>query len=124
MIPSESQVEDQVRDLFIRAGWYPLKTDAALVTRGRSRGRVKHGTLPEGFPDRVFLLGLPGFSLGLSVLVELKTATGPIRDSQIACHATLQVVYQLAPHIVRTPEEALPLIAEGRRLRALLKVQE
>ena len=118
---SEAQIESQVRDLFLRAGWYSdLKTDAAMV----SRGRVKQGTLPLGFPDRVFLLGLPGFSLGLAALVELKTATGETKDSQLLCHNTLRVVYGLAAHIVRIPEDALHLIAEGRRLRALLKVQE
>ena len=120
---TEAQIETQVRDLFIRAGWYSdLKTDAALVIRGQSRGRAR-GSLPLGFPDRVFLLGLPGFSVGLAALVELKTATGETRDSQIACHATLHTVYQLKAHIVRTPEDALHLIAEGRRLKALLKVQ-
>ena len=122
---TEAQIEAQVRDLFLRAGWYSdLKTDAALVIRGQSRGQAKRGSLPLGFPDRVFLLGLPGFSLGLAALVELKTATGETRDSQTACHATLQVVYQLTAHIVRTPEDALRLIAEGRRLRGLLRVRE
>ena len=121
---SEAQIESQVRDLFLRAGWYSdLKTDAAMVIRGQSRGRVKRGSLPLGFPDRVFLLGLPGYSLGLAALVELKTATGETRDSQLLCHDTLRVVYGLAAHIVRTPEEALHLIDEGRRLRTLLKVQ-
>ena len=117
---SEAQIESQVRDLFLRAGWYSdLKTDAALI--GRGRGRVKWGSLPLGFPDRVFLLSLPGYSLSLAALVELKTATGETRDSQLVCHDTLRVVYGLAAHIVRTPEEALHLIDEGRRLRALLK---
>ena len=119
---AEAQIEAQVIDLFIRNGWYSdLKTDAALVSRGQSRGRIKHGTLPLGFPDRVFLLGLPGFRLGLAALVELKTATGETRESQVACHGTLQVIYNLAPQIIRSPEEALHLIAEGRRLRAVLK---
>ena len=121
---TEAQIEASVCDLFIRNGWYSdLKTDAALVGRGQSRGRVKRGSLPLGFPDRVFLLGLPGLSLGLAALVELKTVTGETRDSQTACHATLHTVYQLTAHIVRTPEDALHLIAEGRRLKGLLKVQ-
>lgn len=118
---SEAQIGAQVRDLFLQAGWYSdLKTDAALVSRGKGRG--KHGTLPLGFPDRVFLLGLPGFALGLAALVELKTETGERRDSQVTCHSTLEVVYQLRAHIVRSPEDALHLIAEGQRIRTALKV--
>lgn len=118
---SEAQIESQVRDLFLRTGWYAdLKTDTAMVNRGQSKGR-KHGTLPLGFPDRVFLLGLPGFNLTLAAVVELKTATGRTRPDQTECHELVASAYDIPAHIIHSPEEALHLIAEGRRLRAILE---
>ena len=45
---SEARIEVQMRDLFLRAGWYSdPRTDAAMATRGQSRGRVKRVTLPD-----------------------------------------------------------------------------
>ena len=120
----EAQIEAAVCDLFIRAGWYPVKTDAAQITRGAGRGRVQRGTIETGFPDRLFLLGLPGSALGLVALVELKTATGRTRDSQIQKHDELRHLYGLQPQIIRDARQAEFLIREGLRLKVMLKVQE
>ncbi|MFC3834772.1 MULTISPECIES: hypothetical protein [Deinococcus] len=117
---SEAQVEAAISDLFLRAGWYPVKTDAALVTRG-SRRRVKSGHIPSGFPDMTYLLGLPGTGLCLAALIETKTATGQARDSQVERHAELRDLYGIAAHIVRDPREAAALIAMARRVVGALK---
>lgn len=114
---SESSIEAQVRDLFVRNHWYPLKTDAALVVRGGKR----HGTIQTGFPDRVFLLGLGAEKLlTLAALVELKTDTGKLSGDQVDRHRELREWYDINPHVIRTPEQALHLIAEGKRLQRLL----
>ena len=120
---TEAEVEATVCDLFIRAGWYAVKTDAATITRGAGRGRVQRGTIQTGFPDRVFLLSLPGTPLCLAALVELKTATGRMRDSQVEKHIELRELYGLHPQIIRDVTQAQHLIAEGLRLKRLLKVQ-
>lgn len=118
---SEAEIEAAIRDLLLRAGWYPVKTDAALVTRGRTSGRVPRGHIPLGFPDMTFLYGLPGTIFCLAALVETKTLTGKLRDSQIERHAELRDLYGLHPHILRDPQEAVALTQEARRLAALLK---
>ncbi|GGJ65195.1 hypothetical protein [Deinococcus aquiradiocola] len=120
---SEAMIEAAVCDLFTRAGWYALKTDAAQVTRGARHARPARGTIDVGFPDRVFLLSLPGSPLCLAALVELKTATGRVRASQVARHAELRDRYGLKPQIVRDARQAEHLIHEGLRLRRLLKGQ-
>jgi hypothetical protein len=117
MTATEAQVEAQTCELFARHGWLSVKTDAGEVRRG---GRP--GNLPTGFPDVLFLLSLPGCALSLCALVEMKTHRGRVRDSQHAYHAQLRTVYGLSPQIVRTPEEALKLIDEGRRIRSALRV--
>jgi hypothetical protein len=117
--PLEREIEAAVRDLFITAGWKPVKTDAAMVIRG-GRG-ARRGHIDEGFPDSIYVLGLPGLTLSLAAVVELKTATGTLRDKQIEMHQHLQLVYQITTVIIRDPQEALHLIAEGRRLRSLIR---
>lgn len=118
---SEAEIEAAIRDLFLRAGWYPVKTDAALVTRGRASGRVARGHLPLGFPDMTFLRALPGTTLCLAALVETKTATGRLRQSQVERHAELRDLYGLHPHVIRDPQEAVALIREACWLIGLLK---
>jgi hypothetical protein len=115
--PTERQVEAQVRDLFLRAGWYAdLKTDAALVVRGGRR----RGTIQTGFPDRVMLLGLGG-GLCLAALIELKTDTGRLSTEQVEMHAHLRDAYRIHPHTIRSPQEAVGIIRAGLALKAALK---
>lgn len=114
---SEADIEASIHDLLLTAGFYPVKTDAALVVRG-GRGRSH---IPRGFPDMTFLYRLPGTSLCLAALVETKTASGKLRQSQVECHAELREVHGLHPHILRDVREAVALIAEARRLARLLK---
>jgi hypothetical protein len=117
MTATEAQTEEQTADLFRRYGWEPVKTDAGTVRRGGG----KHGSLPDGFPDMLFLLSLPGSALCLCAMVELKTRKGRVRDSQHAYYRHARTL-GLSPQIVRTPEEALSLIDEGRRIRSALRV--
>lgn len=119
---TEAQTEAAIRDLFLRAGWFPAKTDAAMVSRGRSR--VQRGHLPLGFPDMTFLLGLPDTDLCLAALVEVKTQSGKLRDTQIEMHRTLRDLYGIRPQVIRDAADALNLIHEGRRLTAKLKGQQ
>ena len=100
------------------AGWYPVKTDAALITRGRAR---VSGHIPSGFPDLIFLRRLPGSSLALAAIVETKTKRGRLRTSQKKLHAELREMYGLTPHIIRDQAEAVALIAESQRLVAILR---
>jgi len=106
---SEADIEAQLVDLLGRQGLLPVKTEA-----GRSGHR-----LPAGFPDLLGFLPLPGSPFALVVLVELKTATGKLRKSQIEYHALLRA-HGLTPLVVRDPQAALALIDEGRRLRRVL----
>lgn len=115
---SEAQVESQVRDLFIRAGWYSeLKTDAAMIARGSGRRR---GHIETGFPDRVFLLGC-GLGVCLAAVIELKTDTGRLSPEQVDMHHHLRETYGIHPHLIRTPEDATPILALGRQIRKALK---
>lgn len=117
---SEAQTEAAISDLFLRAGFYAVKTDAALVTRG-SRRRVKSGSIPTGFPDMTYLLGLPGTGLCLAAVIETKTATGQLRDSQVERHTELRDLYGITPHLIRDAREAAALIAMARRIVGALK---
>ena len=120
---TEAEIEAALRDLLTRHDWYGVKTDAALVTRGRHSSRLARGSIRTGFPDMTFLHALPGSSLCLAALVEVKTATGQLRPSQVERHAELRDLYGLHTHVVRAPEEALPLIEEARRLVRVLMTQ-
>ncbi|ULH16005.1 hypothetical protein MF271_05060 [Deinococcus sp. KNUC1210] len=111
-------------DLFIRSGWYAVKTDAAQISRGTGRGRVQRGTIQLGFPDMLYLLSLPGTPLCLTALVELKTATGRLRDTQTDLHQHLRQLYGLNVQVVRDVTEVHRLIAEGKRLRRLFKEEQ
>lgn len=117
---SEAQVEALIRDLFLRAGWYPAKTDSGMVTRGTGR-RVQRGHLPIGFPDLTMLHALPGTALCLAALIETKTATGKLRDSQVERHAELRDLYGIQAHVIRSPEQAVHLITQARRVIGALK---
>jgi len=117
----ERQIEATVRDLFMTAGWKPVKTDAAMVIRGTGRGRVQRGHIEAGFPDCIYVLGLPGLQLSLAAVVELKSATGTLEQDQIDMHQHLKLAYQITTVVIREPQEALHLIAEGRRLRTLIR---
>lgn len=121
--PLEREVEAAVRDLFLKAGWYPVKTDAAMVTRGSGRGRVKRGHIEAGFPDFIYLFALPGLPLALAAVVELKSPTGELRDDQMDMHRLLRDLYRLTPHVVRSADDALHLIQAGLELRRLLKIR-
>lgn len=116
---TEREIEGAIRDLFLRAGWYAAKTDAAMVVRGK--GRVARGHLPLGFPDMTFFLGIPRSGLCLAALVEVKTATGKLRDSQEECHQELRDLYGITPHVIRDAAQARTLIAEALRVCAVLK---
>lgn len=115
---TEREIENGIRELFLRAGWYPLKTEAGMVARGQ-RG-PKSGHLPNGFPDLTMLCRLPGTPLGLVALIEVKTETGELRPSQVKCHAQLRTC-GLSPQIIRDADEARHLIAEAQRLSGLLR---
>lgn len=115
---TEREIEDSIRDLFLRAGWYALKTEAGMVKRGQ-RG-PKSGHLPNGFPDLTMLCRLPGSPLGLVALIEVKTDTGELRPSQVKCHGELRAC-GLSPQIIRDADEARHLIAEAQRLSGLLR---
>ena len=119
---SEKEIEDAINALFLRYGWYPLKTDAGQVTRGGSTR--KRGHIESGFPDMVYLLALPGTALCLAALVETKTEQGKLRPSQVATHAKLRQQYGLAVHIVRDAAEARTLIVEARFLVGALKAHK
>lgn len=114
---TEREIENSIRDLFLRAGWYPAKTDSGMVARGTQR----RGHLPSGFPDLTMLRALPGSPLCLAALIEVKTLTGKLLDSQVERHAELRDLYGLHPHIIRDPREAVALIKEAQRLAAILK---
>ena len=116
---TEREVESAIAELFERAGWKAVKTDAAMVSRGT--GRVQRGHLPLGFPDMTFFLALPGSHLCLAALVEVKTKTGKLRPSQIEMHRTLQDLYGLTPHVIRDAADALNLIQEGQHLTRRLR---
>lgn len=113
---SETQVESQIKALFLRAGWFPVKTEAGMVARG---GRPGH--LPAGYPDLTMLRALPGTDLCLAALIETKTASGRVRASQVKCHADLQAQYGIRAHIVRDPQQAVHLITQARRIVSALK---
>ena len=115
---TEQQIEDSIRELFLRAGWYALKTEAGMVGRG-GQAR-KRGHLPNGFPDLTMLCRLPGSPLGLVALIEVKTETGELRPSQVKCHGELRAC-GLFPQIIRDADEARHLIAEAQRLSGLLR---
>ncbi|WP_081790813.1 hypothetical protein [Deinococcus phoenicis] len=114
---TEAEIEAALRDVLLRGGFYPVKTDAAMINRG-SRGR---GSIRTGFPDLTVLHPLPGTTLCLAALVETKTVTGKLRQSQIERHAELRDLYGLQPLILRDPKEAVALIREARRIAGLLK---
>lgn len=114
---TEAQTEAQISNILTRHGWYPVKTDAALVIRGW--GRVPRGHIPQGFPDMTYLLALPGTPLCLAALVETKTVTGTLSDAQRAKHAELRDLYGLHTHVLREPAQAL--VGEGRRVVGLLR---
>lgn len=119
---SERQIEAATSDLFLRHGWYALKTDAGQVTRG---GRTrKRGHIETGFPDMTYLLAVPGAGLCLAALVETKTEQGKLRPSQVETHDKLQRQYGMAVHIVRDAAEARTLIAEARFILGALKVHK
>lgn len=119
---SEAEVEGSLNALFLRYGWYPVKTDAGQVTRG---GRTrKRGHIESGFPDMTYLLALPGTGLCLAALVETKTEKGKLRPSQVEMHRKLQQQYGLTPHVVRDAAEAMSLIRQARHLVAVLKAYE
>lgn len=117
---TEREIENSIRDLFLRAGWYPAKTDSGMVARG-TRARVSRGHLPLGFPDLTMLRALPGSSLCLAALIEVKTLTGKLLDSQVERHAELRELYGIHPHIIRDAREAVSLIKEAHRIAAILK---
>lgn len=122
---SEKDIEAALRDVLAYGGFHTVKTDAALVTRRTAErssafGTRGHGSIPSGFPDLIALHPLPGTTLCLAALVETKSALGTLRDSQLALHAELRDKYKLHPHVLRDPGDATLLIAEARRLRALL----
>ncbi|WP_407543801.1 hypothetical protein Q0M94_28375 (plasmid) [Deinococcus radiomollis] len=115
---TERQVEAAVVDLFLRAGWHSVKTDAALVIRGGRR----RGSIQAGFPDRVFLLGLGAEALlTLACVVELKTDSGQLSPDQIDMHNHLRDHYRIHPHVIRSAEQAVHLIRAGQVLQARLK---
>ncbi|GGO22073.1 hypothetical protein [Deinococcus humi] len=116
---TEAETEAQISDILKRHHWYPVKTDAALVIRGR--GRVPRSHIPLGFPDMTYLLALPGTSLCLAALVETKTLKGKLRDSQTARHAELKDLYDLHVHVLRDPAQALALVTEAQRVLGMLK---
>lgn len=117
---SEAQIEAQVRDYFLRAGWYPVKTDSAMVIRG-TRGRVSRGHLPIGFPDLTMIRSLPGTDLTLAALIEMKTPTGRIREAQVERHAELRDLYGIPVHVIRDPTQATHLITQARRIIGALQ---
>ncbi len=116
---TEAETEAQITDILTRHGWYGVKTDAALVIRGR--GRVPRGHIPQGFPDMTYLLALPGTPLCLAALVETKTMTGKLSDAQVEKHAELRDLYGIHTYVLRDPAQALALVTEGRRLLGLLR---
>lgn len=119
---SEKEIEGAISALFLRYGWYPLKTDAGQVTRG---GRTrKRGHIETGFPDMTYLLALPGTGLCLAALIETKTEKGKLRPSQVEAHEKLRRQYGLAVHIVRDAAEARTLIAEARFILGALKAHK
>jgi hypothetical protein len=113
---TERETEDSIRALFLQAGWYPVKTEAGMVKRGHG---PKRGHLPTGFPDLTVLRRLPGSALCLAALIEVKTDRGELSASQVARHTELRQ-HGLHPQIIRDPQAAAALIAEGHRLAALL----
>lgn len=115
---TEREIEDSIRTLFLRAGWLPLKTEAGMVSRGRRAGPAR-GHLPPGWPDLTVLRRLPGSPLCLAALIEVKTATGTLEETQVLRHAELRTL-GLTLHVIRDAAEARHLIAEGHRLAALL----
>ena len=115
---TERETEDSIRALFLQAGWYPVKTEAGMVSRG-TRG-PRHGHLPAGFPDLTVLRRLPGTPLCLAALIEVKTATGTLEASQEKRHAELRAS-GLSPQIIRDLGAAADLIAEGNGLAGLLR---
>lgn len=107
---SEKQIEAQIRDVWLRLGYYPVKTDA-----GRSGAR-----LPVGFPDGLSFLPVIGTPFALAVLVELKTERGQLSDDQVKYHALLRA-HGLTPVTLRDPAEAHALATEGRALRTQIQ---
>lgn len=116
---TEAETEAAVRDLFLRAGWYPVKTESGMVAKA-TRGRVKRGTLPLGFPDCAYFKGIKGTKLTLAALVELKSPTGVLRLSQLERHAEL-AMYGIQVSVVRDVREAQALTEQARRIEAALR---
>lgn len=119
LTPSEAQTEAAVRDLFLRSGWYPVKTDSGMVARA-TRGRKTRGTLPIGFPDDAYFKGLAGTRLCLAALLELKSPTGRVRLSQQERHAEL-AMYGIQVSVVRDVRECQEVIAQARAIEGALK---
>lgn len=107
---SERQIEAQIREMWLRLGYYPVKTDA-----GRSGAR-----LPVGFPDGLSFLPVTGTPFALALLVELKTERGGLSEDQLAYHALLRA-HGLTPVTLRDPDEARALAMEGRTLRTQIQ---
>lgn len=107
---SEKQIEAQIREMWLRLGYYPVKTDA-----GKSGSR-----LPVGFPDGLSFLPVTGTPFALALLVELKTGRGQLSEDQVAYHALLRA-HGLTPVTLRDPDEARALAMEGRALRTQIQ---
>lgn len=104
---TEAEIEAAISELFIRHGWYPVKTDAGMIRRGSSK--FQRGYIRSGFPDMIYLKG-NGAGSCLAVLIETKTATGKLSAAQKERHAELKNLYGIHVHVVRDPAEALAII--------------
>ena len=113
---TEAGTEAQISDILQRHGWYPVKTDAALVIRGR--GHVPRCHIPLVSPNMTYMLALP---LCLAALEETKVPTGKLRESQLAKHAELKDLYDTHVHVLRHPVQALALVTKARRIVGALK---
>lgn len=116
---SEAQTEAALTDLFLRSGFYPVKTESGMVAKA-TRGRRTRGTLPSGFPDMLYLKGIPGSLLCLAAVIETKSPTGQVRLNQQERHAEL-AMYGIQVHVVRDVRQGRELVAQARRIEGALK---
>ena len=99
---SESTIQRAILDALLAAGAFAFRAQAGKV---KVRGGWMH-LCPAGTPDILVIVPPTGLVLGL----EVKTATGEERESQLAWAAKVRARGGVV-ETVRTPQEALAAYA-------------
>lgn len=118
---NEAALEHELTTYLLRTGWMVVKTDAGRrYIPGKSRGGR---ALPPGFPDLLAMTPLgKDAGLFLGALVEVKSATGDLRPSQIQFGRELDS-WEIPHHLVRSLEQlsCLDLTTQARIVRRVVK---